>query len=249
MNNFLCFGKVAAAAASLKWEELWITVHGFWLEATKKVGQPGLYVLPLHLSGLSAAFQETGIQNSICITTSPVTGGVKLYLQTANRYDIIRLFQAVKEGQRLLTIELDSAKIPRECEFKVESGGFLKLLGKSKLVLKASPAGIVISGGKTEQRFDLDHIQALHPKVGDSNASTRLFILADENGQMVNKEYAFADHESLASVMLCFLMNMRVWNQQNRAEPHETHELGIPEMPAVGIPEMADIPDLLQMIE
>ena len=59
MNNYLCFGKVAVAAASLKWEELWITVHGFWLEVTKKMGQPGLYVLPLHLSGLSAAFQES----------------------------------------------------------------------------------------------------------------------------------------------------------------------------------------------
>ena len=249
MSNYLCFGRVAIAGSSLKWEDMWITVQGFWLIATKKMGDPGHFVLPLHLSSVSGAFHETGIQNSLCLITSAITGGIKLYLQTANRYDIIRLFQSVKEGQRRLEGDLDSARRPRECEVKVESAGFFKLIGKSKLTLKVSPDGIKVIGGKTDQMFDLDHIQSVYPKVNDSNASTHLCFVADESGQMVSKEYVFQNHADLATVLLCFLMNTHVWNKQNLVEAHEVQEAGIPEMPEVGIPEMADIPDLIQMIE
>ena len=242
-NDFMCYGKVAAGGAALKWEESWITIHGKWLEVTKKIGQPGSYILPLHLASITAAFQETGFQNSILITTSAVTGSIKIYFHTTNRYDIILLHQALTDGHKLLNESLEHHKISRECEIRVESLGFLKLIA-TKLVLKETPEGFTISGNKGVQRFDFDRVQCVHAKANDANATTRLCITADESGAVTTKEYNCIDRDSLMRVILCFIMNSHIWNKQNR---NSTTPAQPGDVSSVGIPEMSEIPDLIQM--
>ena len=234
----MCYGKVAVAGPALKWDEFWISIHGKWLEVTKKIGQPGSYFLPLDIATISGAFQETGFQNSIAITTSPITGGVKIYFQTTNRYDIILLFQALKEGSAMLRKSVEMKQISRQCEITVESIGFFKLLTKTKLVLKETPEEFVISGNKGTQRIDFSRIQCVHAKVNDANAATKLCITVDEGGQVTTKEYSCSDRESLMRAILCFIMNRHMYVLE--------HSAG--DSAPVGIPEMSQIPDLIQLV-
>lgn len=214
-NKFTCFGKVAVFASALKWEDVWIQIDGFWLEVTKKIGQPCTYLLPLDLVTLSGGFQETSIQNSICMTTTAITGGIKIYFQTTNRYDIIRLFQAIKSGQTLLTSALISSQIPRECQFRIESTGVFGLLGKAKMTLTVNSEFFELSGAKGSQRFEFGRIQSVHAKLNDSNAHTRICINVDESGYSTCKEYTCLEHENLKLAILCFLMNSHLWHQEN----------------------------------
>ena len=242
-NDFMCYGKVAVAAPALKWDEFWISIHGKWLEVTKKIGQPGSYFLPLDIATISGAFQETGFQNSIAITTSPITGGVKIYFQTTNRYDIILLFQALNEGSAMLRKSVEMKQISRQCEITVESIGFFKLLTKTKLVLKETPEEFIISGSKGTQRIDFSRVQCVHAKVNDANAGTKLCITVDEGGQVTTKEYSCSDRESLMRAILCFIMNRHMWSLEHRNTAGIPTGAGAP----VGIPEMSEIPDLIQL--
>ena len=105
-NNYLCFGKVALAASKILWEEFWIQINGFWIEIMKKVGQPDHFLIPLDLVRLESAYEVTELPNSIYLETSELTGSIKLYLYTINRFDCIQLYQKIQDGQKLLSTAL-----------------------------------------------------------------------------------------------------------------------------------------------
>jgi hypothetical protein len=228
VNDFMCYGRVALASPSLKWEDLWIEIRSFWLQISKKIGQPCCYLLPLDLTSVSGAFQETGIQNSIAITTTPTTGGFKIYLRSTNRYDIIQLFHAIRAGQAVLADMLKENRIGQQCTCEVETTGVLFGLGKSKMKLEETPQGLELSGNKRSQKFEFDHIQSLHTKMGDSAAHSRLCVNVYENGSTVAKEYNCGDQDNLMAVISCFIMNSYVWSEANRTELPPAESMALP---------------------
>jgi hypothetical protein len=221
----MCYGKVAVYSQNLKWDDLWIQVRDYWLEITEKVGQPCSFVIPLDLTTLSGAFDETGIQNSICIVTASRTGSFKLFIQSTNRYDIIQLFQALKAGRDRLTEALSQMAIPRSCEFDVETtSGFLGL-GKSKLRLSETEEGFVLAGSKGTQQFRFDDLQSVHARLNHSSAHTRICINIKEGGSTACREYNCLEHENLCSAIQTFLMNSFAWNEANAAARAEQLDL------------------------
>lgn len=206
-NSFLCFGKVAVASIALKWDDYWISVNGFWLEITKKVGSPYSFVIPLDLANLSTAANETSIQNSILITTSSITGSFTMYLTCTNRLDIIQLFHAVQQGQRLLQTILQNSKEEKTCAYEVESLSGLFNIGKTKLIMSCSLDGFEFTSKKGSQKYELNKIVGVYAKWNDSSAHFRLCIAYEDNGSTSVKEFNTPDHTSLLTTITTFLVN------------------------------------------
>ena len=206
-NTFIFYGKVALAAPTLKWDDFWIQIKDFWLEITKKIGQPAYFILPLDLESLSAGYSETNVQNSICIVTSHILGSAKNYLQSTNRFDIIQLYHAIQYGENLMKASLQKGQILRSTEFDCETITSFFGFGKTKLHLSASPSGFEFSGNKASNSYEIDKIQAVFSKYNDSNSETRLCINVVENGSTVTKEFNCISKQNLVNAILCFLYN------------------------------------------
>jgi hypothetical protein len=215
-NRYLCFGKVAVLQANLKWEDFWIQVHDYWLTIGKNVDSSPSFLLPLDLTNLTGGFQETRIQNSIYIATTAITGSVKLYLQSSNRYDILQLFQALKNGQSILKEAIARKAIPRQCSFEAKTLGILFGLGRSVFTFKETPDSIEFAGDKVPTRIAFIDIRAMHAKVNDSGSPSHLIIEVSENGQASSKACDCVQPNNLKSAIACFLMN---WREANDDSP------------------------------
>jgi hypothetical protein len=214
-HRFLCFGKVALAQPTLKWEDFWIDVQGYWLTIGKKVDQPCSFLIPLDLTNISAGYQDTRIQNSLCLTTSAITGSLKLYIQSPNRFDILQLYQALKTGQLFLKETITSGSIPHECSFDATTVGILLGLGKAAVTFTQTAEAITFTGAKAPPRIEFGQILSMHAKINDSGAHTRLCIDVSGGGQTATKEYDCLNSDNLKSAIACFIFNWRTANDQN----------------------------------
>ncbi|OHT12639.1 hypothetical protein TRFO_17455 [Tritrichomonas foetus] len=210
-NAYICYGKVATANPTLKWDDFWIQVRGFWLEISKKVGQPCYFLIPLDLASLSAGFLETNVQNSISLVTSPKTGSTKIFLQSTNRFDVIQLYHAIQTGQGLLKTALQKSQITKAVEFDCETVSSFFNLGKTKLKLVGSQKGFEFTSNKNSSLYEMDKIHSLFAKVNDNSADTRLCINVEENGSTVTKEFNCMNHQNLLNAISCFLINSYNW--------------------------------------
>lgn len=207
-SSYICYGKVAVAGQSLRWDDFWIQVRGFWLEISKKIGNPCYFVIPLDLASLTGGFQETNVQNSIALLTSPVTGSHKIYLQTTNRNDIIQLYHAIQNGRTALMYALQNNKLIQKTEFECETVAAFFNIGKSKLKLHASIKGFEFTGNKASTKYPINKIHAVFAKMNDSSADTRLCLTVDENGSTSTKEFNCISHQNLVYALSCFLSNV-----------------------------------------
>lgn len=224
-NNYLCYGKVAVANQKLNWDDFWIRVNGFWIEITKKVGQPDYYLIPLDLAKCDGAFNETGIQNSIYLETTPLTNSFKVFISTTNRLDILQLFQAIKTGQKIIANALQKRQIERMVRHEVETiSGFLGLV-KEKLTFNMGPQGLDLSGGKSApQHYDWDKVVSVYAKQNDQNCHTRLYVSVEENDQTTTKEYNCQEHSSVMNSIACFLMNINLKKQMEEKAKAEAQK-------------------------
>lgn len=217
-NSWIFYGKVAAANPTLKWDDFWIQIKGYWLEVSKKLGQSCYFIIPLDLQSITAAFQETNVQNSIAIVTSQLTGSNKIFLQSTNRYDIIQMYHALQYGQNLMRAAIQKGQIPKTTEFDCETITSFFNIGKSKLKLTASPRGLEFTGNKTTTLYEYDKIHSVYAKLNDSSADTRLCINVDENGSAVTKEFNCLNRQNLVNVINCFMMNAYSHQASNIAQ-------------------------------
>ncbi|KAK8891152.1 hypothetical protein M9Y10_028358 [Tritrichomonas musculus] len=219
-NSWIFYGKVAVANPTLKWDDFWIQIKGYWLEISKKLGQACSFIIPLDLQSITAAFQETNVQNSIAIVTSQMTGSNKIYLQSTNRYDIIQMYHALQYGQSLMQTAFQKAQIPQTTEFDCETITSFFNIGKSKLRLIASPRGLEFTGNKTSTLYEYDKIHSVYAKLNDASADTRLCINVDENGSVVTKEFNCLSRQNLINAISCFMINTYIWKQNSSQAPN-----------------------------
>lgn len=212
-NSWIFYGKVAVANPNLKWDDFWIQIKGYWLEISKKLGQSCYFIIPLDLQSITAAFQETNVQNSIAIVTSQLTGSNKIFLQSTNRYDIIQMYHALQYGQNLMRSAIQKSQIPKTTEFDCETITSFFNIGKSKLKLTASPRGLEFTGNKNTTLYEYDKIHSVFAKLNDSSAETRLCISIDENGSAVTKEFNCLTRQNLINAISCCMMNAYICKQ------------------------------------
>ena len=206
-NNFLCYGKIAISNPSLKWDDYWITVRDYWVEISKKVGQPVQFCIPLDLITLSSGFEQTGLQNSIFIETSNLIGSFSFFISTTNRLDIIQLFQSLEKGRKILNDAISKRQIEKITRFDIESSGFLGMR-KEKFQFEINPQGIDINGSK-KSHFDLEFVLSVTAKQNDSNCHTKLILIIEEGGNNIQKEFNCLDHSSLLNAISCFIFNKK----------------------------------------
>jgi hypothetical protein len=226
-HGFICFAKVAVASQNPKWEDFWLQVRGFWLEAAEKIGQPCSFLLPLDLVSLGGGFQETSIQNSISLSLAPRAGGFHLFVQSPNRCDIVHLFNALEAGRARLGEALEGGALPRACECDVETVSGFFGIGKSRLHLAASPAALEFAGAKGAQRFAFEDVQSVHARLNHASAHARLVVNVKEGGGVAAREYSCAEREHLVAVVECFLMNSFAWARENAGPPVPTAPMSV----------------------
>jgi len=219
-NNYLCVGKVALPGSVLRWDDYWIQVRDFWVEISKKVGQPNSFCIALDLATLEGSFSKTGIQNSIYLETTPYTGSFGIYISTTNRLDIIQLFQSIKKGQKILSDAISRRQIEKSCRFDVETASGFLGLGKERLVFQMTPNSLDINGQKgSALHYELPQILHITPKQNDQNCHTRISIALKENEV---KEFNCLEHSAMLNAVSCFIYNTRSRiEQENRANPNQ----------------------------
>ncbi|EAY23258.1 hypothetical protein TVAG_185650 [Trichomonas vaginalis G3] len=232
-NNYLCYGKVAVANQKLNWDDYWIKINGFWIEISKKVGQPDYFLIPLDLTKCEGAYNETGFQNSIYLETTNLTNSFKVYIATTNRLDILQLFQTIKTGQKIIASALQKRQIERMVRHDVETVSGFFGLGKEKLQFSMGPQGLDLSGGKSApQHYDWDKVVAVYAKQNDQNCHTRLIVAVEENDQTSTKEYNCQEHSSVMNSIACYLMNIAIKRQMEEKVRAETQAANNAQPPA-----------------
>ena len=217
IKNFMIFGKVAIPSTTLKWEEFWIQVTDYWLEISKKVGQPSFFTIPLDIEEIKSAFQQTGIQNSIEIETTKHAGSIKLFISSTNRLDIINLYNSINVGrQNYINAFSFHQKNPSEQSIQLDLegvSGFLSF-GKTNYQMSINSKLIEIQGPKVNLAYPLNNIISMSAKQNDSSCSTRLCISLDDGNNITTKEFVCNNHVLLLKVISVFL-----FNTQNRDSP------------------------------
>jgi hypothetical protein len=225
-NEFLCFGKAGLAHWIIKWEPFWIQVHDFWLTLGKTVDAPSAYLILLDLKQLCGGYEDSRIQDTICIETSPITGSATLYLQCGNRCDLMQLFQALKRGQTILQESISHRQLPCACSFAVQTKGNIFGRRRSMLTYTQRSRQITFTGTKLQDSVDVRKVSAMHGKLNDSSASTRLYIEAMEGGESTTREYDCLDVDNVKAAIACFVQSWREANgEPEAAESPAVHEV------------------------
>ena len=178
------------------------------------------FIIPLDLGLAEGAFKDTGIQNSIVLETTALTGSFKIYISTTNRLDILQLFQAIQTGQKIIAQALKRRQIERMVSHDIETfSGFLGI-GKEKLSFRMTNQGVDITGGKSTLHYDLSKITSVSAKQNDQNYHNRIVLTVEENGHNITKEYNCPEHSAVLNTISCFLMNINLKQQQESQAQH-----------------------------
>lgn len=219
INIFMIFAKVAIPSTSLKWDDFWVQVSDYWLEISKKAGQPSFFTIPLDIKEIRSAFQQTGIQNSLEIQTTVHSGSIKLFISSSNRLDIINLYNSINAGrQRYLNAfnAFQKKSSEQSIQLNLEGvSGFLSF-GKTNYQMTMNSKILEIKGPKLNLAYPLNNIISMFAKQNDSSCSTRLCICLDDGTNNTTKEFVCNDHSHLLKAISVFL-----FNTQNRAVTDE----------------------------
>ncbi|KAH0794476.1 hypothetical protein GPJ56_001501 [Histomonas meleagridis] len=218
VNRFICFGKIAQGQSALHWEELFIVVQGYWLEFTKKIGQPCNFFIPLDITNISDACDETDSQSSLVLETSTQSGSYKIFIQTTNRFDIIQLYEFIIAGKELLAKAISDNLIQSTIKFQcVTTSHLFGLIGKNSVEIGESLSGIEIAKEDSKETIPFNCIKSLY-----ASSHTNLCIDTLENDTLTTKEFICSNSTNLKNAIECFLYNYhKTYHTEQVPRPNE----------------------------